>query len=110
MTRRSSSEPLDKADLEPLCSLPEAGTNAAGRMGADLARKSPGTELVAASERLRLHNFKSVGLQIHEDCLGDMRALFRRNPLIVQMRAPIAFRVFDKSRVNGIRDPVFRLC
>jgi hypothetical protein len=54
-----------------------------------------------------LHDLISVGRQIQKDGFGDVLALVRRNPLIVQVRTAIALGLFDKRRVNCIGDEYF---
>ena len=48
------------------------------------------------------HDLISVGRQIPKDGFGNVRALVRSNPLIVQVRAAVAFRVLDKRRVDQL--------
>src|SRR5216684_2119788 len=54
-----------------------------------------------------LHDLISVGRQIQKDGLGDVGALVRRNPLLVQVRTAIALGIFDKRCMNGISDEYF---
>src|SRR5207249_1202786 len=61
-----------------------------------------------ADQRLSLlRNLKSVGVQVQKYRFGDMRALLWRDPIIVQIRTAIALGVFDKSRMNGVRNQFF---
>src|SRR5882757_2278298 len=59
------------------------------------------------SGRALLNDLISVGGQIQKDGLGNMRALVRCNPFVVQVRTTIAFGVFDKGRVNRVGDEDF---
>ena len=56
------------------------------------------------------YNFKPVGSQFQNYGLGNVRALFRLNPSVVQIWTAVAFGVFDKRFVDSAYDHVFRCC
>src|SRR5436189_3461177 len=64
-------------------------------------------EMLARQRLSLLRNLKSVGVQVQKYRFGDMRALFWRDPVIVQIRTAIALGIFDKSRMNGVRNQFF---
>ena len=49
-----------------------------------------------------LYDLISVDCQILQDRLCDMDALIRRDPFLVQVRAAVALRVLDESRMDRI--------
>src|SRR6266481_8079950 len=51
----------------------------------------------SASSGAVVHNFEAVGCQFPKYGLGDVRALFRLNPLVVQIWTTIALGIFDAS-------------
>src|ERR1700676_550370 len=73
-------------------------------------RWSPGRHpLSPAADKVLgfLHDLVSVGRQFQKYGLGDRFALLGRNPFVVQVRSAIALGIFDKCRVNGIRNELF---
>src|SRR2546421_4999770 len=64
-------------------------------------------EMLAHQRLSLLRNLKSVGVQVQKYRFGDMRALFGRDPVIVQIRTAITLGIFDKSRMNGVRNQFF---
>jgi hypothetical protein len=55
-----------------------------------------------------LYDFKAISRQFRENGLGDMGAVFRLNPLIVQMLAAIALGVTGEGFVDSANNDVFR--
>src|SRR5258706_9850531 len=73
----------------------------------------PAAERVWAANRplsALLHNFKTVGSQFQNYGLGNVRALLRLNPLVIQILAALAFGVSDKGFVDSANNHVFRCC
>src|ERR1700704_1647878 len=54
-----------------------------------------------------LHDAISAGCQILQDRLGDMCALVRRDPFVVEVRTAIALGIFDKGAMNCVRNQRF---
>ena len=61
------------------------------------------------ASRTVIYNSKAVGCQFQKDDLGNVRALLRLNPLVVQILTAITLGVFDKRFVDGANNYVFRL-
>src|SRR6266478_9543493 len=63
-----------------------------------------------------VHNFEAVGCQFPKYGLGDVRALFRLNPLVVQIWTAIALGLINASWMariitpSGVLVDIFRSC
>src|SRR6266403_1240125 len=79
--------------------LTAASSLASGRSSLYFMERAP-----AGSNGVLLHDLISVGREIQKDGLGDMSALIRRDPFIVQVRTPVAFGVLNERGVDSIGD------
>src|SRR5947199_10456671 len=53
------------------------------------------------ASRIVIYNSKAVGCQFQKYDLGNVGALFRLNPLVVQILTAVTLGVFDKRLVDG---------
>jgi hypothetical protein len=102
---------VDRADLQSsgvVASIPFAISSSCLTAASTLA-SGPSTlyfieRALAGSNGVLLHDLISVGHEIQKDGLGDMSALIRRDPFIVQVRTPVAFGVLNERGVDSIGD------